>query len=272
MNDTTDLSASAGLSDSFSSYASTNATTLDNFNGIDEDNNIDNAADNDDDDDEDAFEDAEFDVSIPNKLSTPKPLVAQRLTQLNKLMHVINKLGIDMDKVLGAQSIEALNTITNQYRIQNNFLLDKYENFLTELNINVEGIKSCKNVNTTAKKYKNRLIKETGKAQYYEVRYGETSTFDDEEIERLIEAFSDINFTGGNVELKRIYIHRWSVILSSSRENLGKNNPATDITMRRNAKSPFKKLRNAFTRDIFIDCRFHKPIEIERLFLTAQGF
>ncbi|TIA71592.1 hypothetical protein E3P92_02398 [Wallemia ichthyophaga] len=231
-----------GLSGSFSSYVSTNATTIGNSSGYNINSiGIDVFEDTDSDEEFDsahlsAASDAISDVN-PNTISIPAPTVTQQINP--KLMHVINKLGIDVNEISSAQSYNDLNTIANQYIERNDFIINKCEIFLEELNI--------------------------------EIRFGEISGFSVEENVKLIEAFSNISFKGDS-KLKKSYVHRWAVILSESRDDtLGTRHPKRDIHMGNKVKKPVKKIKNAFTRDVFIDCRFHKPVEIERIFLNAQG-
>lgn len=263
-----------GISGSFSSYVSTNATTIGNSSGYNINSiGIDVFEDTDSDEEFDsahlsAASDAISDVN-PNTISIPAPTVTQQINP--KLMHVINKLGIDVNEISSAQSYNDLNTIANQYIERNDFIINKCEIFLEELNIEVSGIINCKNIRKTAKRYKNRVVKNTGKLQYYQIRFGEISGFSVEENVKLIEAFSNISFKGDS-KLKKSYVHRWAVILSESRDDtLGTRHPKRDIHMGNKVKKPVKKIKNAFTRDVFIDCRFHKPVEIERIFLNAQG-
>lgn len=156
-----------------------------------------------------------------------------------------------------------------------------YQTLTKRLNYGPCDIAKVKDFEAVVKRLKKRFIKITGRAQYYNTRFGETPPSSIIELRKLAKAFSNIEFVGADDHIKKTYIKVWSVSHSTSREDMGRNVPVvrihsskTDIQKmvpKTRKKLILKDINKAFTRDVFIDCRLHKPSEIKELFLLAQG-
>ena len=207
------------------------------------------------------------------------------MSSADKYRRVLFRLGIDPDQVLNLdkkyeldhlakQRIDAINLKNNSDRNNLSTKLSKYQHFANNLEYNEHSIMTIKNMDQTSRTLKNNIVRNTGLAQYNQIRFGQRHhKFDSEERQRLYDAFSNIQFLGNNHQLKGGYIINWSHFLSKNRKNLGWKEPRTRIQM------SWDDILNditigsgqVFTRDVYIDCRFHSPTEIAHLFCDAQG-
>ncbi|TIB79364.1 hypothetical protein E3Q06_04133 [Wallemia mellicola] len=96
--------------------------------------------------------------------------------------------------------------------------ISPYQKLTKKLNYGLSDIAKVNDFDAVIKRLKKRFIKNTGRAQYYNTRFGETPPFNLIEVEKLVKAFSKIEFVGAADHIKKRYIKVWSVFLSTSPE------------------------------------------------------
>ncbi|TIB95801.1 hypothetical protein E3Q17_04134 [Wallemia mellicola] len=197
----------------------------------------------------------------------------------SKFEHILRQLGMEINKIRDASSSVQLDLL-----LQNciNERISPYQKLTKKLNYGPNDIAKVNDFDAVIKRLKKRFIKNTGRAQYYNTRFGETPPFNLIEVEKLAKAISKIEFVGAADILRRgiSKYGQYSFPLHQKRRygrNVREMRVQTSkidlhkMTPKTRKKLILKDINKAFTRDVFIDCRLHKPSEIQEIFLLVQG-